>query len=102
MSEPATLADHIDEHGAAILAVWRATVERVGDVPDVGRLSHAEFNDHIPDLRDRLSDRLRGRSVDAAVEGKLHGTDRWCRGYDIAELVLEIGHLRTTLSRATA
>jgi PAS domain S-box-containing protein len=101
MSEPAMLADHIGEHSEAILAVWRATVERVGDVPEVGRLSYAEFNDHIPDLLDRLSDRLRGRPVDAAVAGKLHGTDRWCRGYDIAEVVIEFGHLRATLSRAT-
>ena len=37
MSEPALLADHIDEQSDTILAVWRATVERVGDVPESER-----------------------------------------------------------------
>ncbi|AGA25492.1 PAS domain S-box protein [Singulisphaera acidiphila] len=101
MSEPAMLADHIDEQSEAILAVWRATVERDGDAPEVGRLSRAEFNDHIPDLLERLGDRLRGRPSNLTVEGKLHGTDRWSRGYNIAEVVVEFGHLRTALTRAT-
>lgn len=101
MSEPALLADHIDERSEAILAVWRSIVERDGDSPEVGRLSRAEFNDHIPDLLERLADRLRGRPVNPTVEGKLHGTDRWARGYNIAEVVVEFGHLRTALSRAT-
>ncbi|WP_406697182.1 PAS domain S-box protein [Singulisphaera sp. Ch08] len=101
MSEPAVLADHIDEQSEAILAIWRSIVERDDDCPEVGRLSRAEFNDHIPDLLVRLGDRLRGRPFSTTAEGKLHGADRWARGYNIAEVVVEFGHLRTALARAT-
>ncbi|SIO66442.1 PAS domain S-box-containing protein [Singulisphaera sp. GP187] len=101
MNEPAMLADHIDEQSEAILAIWRAAVEHDGEAPEVGRLSRAEFNDHIPDLLERLGDRLRGRPSNLTTEGKLHGNDRWSRGYNIAEVVVEFGHLRTTLTRAT-
>jgi signal transduction histidine kinase/CheY-like chemotaxis protein len=101
MSEPALLADHLDEHTDTILAVWRATVERVGDVPEAERLSYREFIDHVPELLDRLAERLRGRPVDAGAEGKMHGTHRWRQGYDIGEIVCEFAHLRTALCRAT-
>jgi len=101
MSEPATLADHIDEQSEAILALWRETVARAGDVPEVDSLSYAQFADHIPDLLDRLGDRLRGRPTDTTTEGKRHGTARWQQGYGIAEVVIEFSRLRTTLSRTT-
>jgi PAS domain S-box-containing protein len=101
MSEPATLADHLDEQTDTILSVWRTTVERVGDVPESERLSYAEFTDHIPALLDRLAERLRGRPGDAIAEGKEHGKHRWRQGYDIGEVVSEFAHLRTALCRAT-
>src|SRR4051794_36695341 len=101
MSEPAMLADHIDEQTEAILAHWQATVERVGDIPEAERLSRSEFLDHIPALLDRLADRLRGQPADAVLEGKKHGQVRWRQGYDIGEVVAEFGHLRTALNRAT-
>ena len=101
MSEPAMLADHIDEQTEAILANWREAVERVGDVPESERLSHADFMDHVPALLDRLAERLRGHSSDAAMVGKKHGQHRWRHGYGIGEVVREIGHLRNVLSRAT-
>jgi two-component system CheB/CheR fusion protein len=101
MSEPALLADHLDEQTEAILAVWRSTVEEVGDVPEAERLSHREFLDHVPELLDRLADRLRGRPADAVAEGKKHGEHRWRQGYDIGNIVTELAHLRTALYRAT-
>ena len=70
MSEPAMLADHLDEQTDAILAVWRATVERDGDVPEAERLSYGEFLDHVPALLDRLAERLRGRPADAVDRGQ--------------------------------
>jgi PAS domain S-box-containing protein len=102
MSEPALLADHLDEQTEAILAHWRDAVQRQGDVPEAERLSHAEFLDHVPALLDRLAERLRGRPADAALEGKKHGQVRWRQGYDIGDIVVELGHLRTALNRATA
>src|SRR2546421_162113 len=101
MSEPAMLADHLDEQTDTILAVWRATVERAGDVPEAERLSHGEFLDHVPALLDRLAEPLRGRPADAVTEGKHHGKHRWRQGYDIGELTNEFAHLRTALCRST-
>jgi len=102
MSEPAMLADHLDQHTETILAHWKATVDRVGNVPEASRLPRAEFLDHIPALLERLAERLRGRPADATVEGQLHGQHRWRQGYDIAEVVAEFGHLRTALIRSTS
>jgi two-component system CheB/CheR fusion protein len=102
MTEPALLADHLDAQTEAILAHWRAAVQRQGDVPEAERLSPGEFLDHVPALLDRLAERLRGQPVDAALEGKKHGQLRWRQGYDIGAIVVEFGHLRTALNRATA
>jgi PAS domain S-box-containing protein len=101
MHEPAMLADHLDEQTDAILAHWRATVDRDANVPDAERLTYQEFIDHVPELLERLGDRLRGRPVDPRAEGKKHGAHRWRQGYDIGAIVAEVGHLHTALSRAT-
>ncbi len=97
MSDTAALADHIDQQVEAILAVWKSTVERYGNVPDSERLNYRDFVDHIPELLDRLTDRLRGHEVDAVVAAQKHGQHRWSQGYQIAEVVSELGHLRSTL-----
>jgi PAS domain S-box-containing protein len=99
MSDTALLADHIDQQIDAILVVWKSTVERYGNVPDSERLTFREFVDHIPELLEQLALRLRGRDVDATETAQKHGQHRWSQGYDIAEVVSELGHLRTTLVR---
>jgi len=101
MSETALLADHIDRQVEAILDVWKQTVEQYGDVPDAGRLSGVDFLDHVPELLDRLTDRLRGRSSPVAATGRKHGDCRWTQGYSITEVVTELGHLRSILIRDT-
>src|SRR5689334_22087656 len=101
MSETATLADHIDHHGDAILAVWRSTTEQVGNVPLAEHPSNREFVDHVPELLKNLADRLRGKRVDPSEAGQKHGQHRWSQGYDIAQVISELGHLRTSLIRAT-
>jgi len=101
MSETAVLADHIDRQAEAILAIWKATVDQIGDVPDAARLSQRDFVDHIPELLARLADRLRGHAVEAGTTGEKHGQHRWSQGYEIAEVVTELGHLRSTLTRDT-
>ncbi len=101
MSQTALLADHIDERTDAIIAVWRAVVERNGDVPDARRLSYAEFVDHVPEILERIADRLRGEHGQVADAGQKHGSVRWKQGYDVAEVVSELGHLRTALLHAS-
>ena len=101
MDGPATLADHLDKQTDAIIEVWRATVEQVGNLPEAERLSWSEFADHIPELLDRMAERLRGHPVDVVAEGRQHG-------YGIAaairrssgdELVIEEGALYHALHR---
>ncbi len=101
MSATAAVADHLDSRTDSILAHWRATVERQGDVPQAGRLTYREFLDHVPELLDTLAERLRGRGDSAAHEGREHGIVRWRQGFDVTQIVAELGHLRTTLLRAT-
>jgi PAS domain S-box-containing protein len=101
MNGPAMLADHLDARTDAILALWRSTVENRGDVPESEKLSPLEFNDHIPELLDRLAERLRGGSGEPHVEAQKHGRVRWRQGYGAGEIISELGHLRTVLNRAT-
>ena len=101
MSETALLADHIDRQVEAILDVWQQTVRRLGDVPDAPRLSHVDLLDHVPELLERLTDRLRGQPAAVASTGREHGDRRWSQGYTVAEVVNELGHLRSTLIRDT-
>src|SRR3954469_25669675 len=95
MQATAMLADHLDNRNDAILSVWRHAVQRNGDVPDADRLSLSDFFDDIPALLNRLAERLRGRPADPAPAAQKHGWLRWRQGYDIAEVVNELGHLRT-------
>ncbi|WZO99155.1 PAS domain S-box protein [Isosphaeraceae bacterium EP7] len=103
MDTTAVLADYLDAQMDAILAVWRSTVERVGDVPEAERLSRTDFLDHIPVILQHLAEQLRGlnREHSTIVASQEHGRHRWLAGYDIAEVVRELGHLRTTLISAT-
>ncbi len=101
MNGPAALADHLDTRPKAIILAWWEAVESGGDVPEAERLSYVEFADHIPQLLDRLAERLRGRPADVVAEGQKHGQMRWRQGYDISEVVGEMGHLRSILTHAT-
>ena len=101
MNGPAMLADHLSDQTDAILAVWRKAVTRNGDIPEAEKLSPKELVDDIPELLSRLNERLRGLPVGAAAEAQKHGRMRWRQGYDIADVVAELGHLRAALLRAT-
>ncbi|HEU5116579.1 MAG TPA: RsbRD N-terminal domain-containing protein, partial [Isosphaeraceae bacterium] len=101
MNGPAMLADHLTERNEEIIALWRSAVERRGGVPAAEGLTYDEFADHIPALLDRLADRLRGRECDLEPEARQHGWVRWRQGYEVTEVVNELGHLRTTLRRAS-
>ncbi len=100
MNGPALLADHIDARSEEILAIWRAEVERAEEVPEARKLSSRELLDHIPELLDRLRERLRGWPADHEETARKHGRIRWDQGYDINEVVRELSFLRSALHRA--
>ncbi len=101
MNASATVAAHLDDHTEAIIDLWRSVVRRSGDVPQADSLSHAQFRDHVPILIERMVDRLHGRPADVTKAAEKHGHERWVQGYDIVEVVTELGHLRTALVHAT-
>lgn len=101
MNGPAMLADHLSEHHDEIIVLWKSAVEQRGGVPAARGLTREEFEDHIPALLDRLAERLRGRASDPEPEARQHGWLRWRQGYDIGQMVNELGHLRTALRRAS-
>lgn len=102
MGESVSLADHIDRKSEDILAHWRTAVYHDDELPAASRASRGELDDHIPALLDRLAERLRGIPSDTTNDARQHGGHRWRQGYDIAEVVTELGHLRATLARSTA
>lgn len=102
MSKSASLADHIDRQSDDILAHWRSAVIHDDGLPGANGLPRSEIDDHVPVLLDRLAERLRGLPADPGEPARSHGGHRWRQGYRIAEVVTELGHLRTTLTRATA
>jgi PAS domain S-box-containing protein len=102
MNPSAILADHLNDKSETIVAMWRETILRDEDVPGADDLSYHELRDHIPEILDRLTERLRGRPEEAEAEGRTHGQLRFRQGYDIAEVVRELGHLRRALVRTCA
>ena len=101
MNATAMVAEHLDERTHAVIASWRSSILRSGDVPRSRSLTQAEFIDHVPALIDRMAKRLRGESADVAGDAEKHGHTRWEQGYDLTEVVAEYGHLRSALSQAT-
>jgi PAS domain S-box-containing protein len=101
MNATAMVAEHLDERTHAVIDSWRAVLRRTGDVPRSESLTRTEFIDHVPALIDRMADRLRGHQADVAGEAEKHGHMRWQQGYDLIEVVAELGHLRTALTQAT-
>ncbi|MBX6314069.1 MAG: PAS domain S-box protein [Isosphaeraceae bacterium] len=95
------VADHLDRLADDLIGLWREAVRRNSDVPSAASLSRTELIDHLPMLLDRMAQRLRGRPADIADAGQQHGRMRWRLGYDIVEVVSELGLLRSVLIQAT-
>lgn len=101
MNETAMVAAHLDEQTDTIVSAWRDAVRRSGKVPREASLTYQEFVDHVPALIDQMAARLRGQGSNAVAEGQIHGKMRWRQGYDICEIVTELGHLRSVLMQST-
>ena len=101
MNATAMVAEHLDSHSEALIESWRSKILRHRDVPQSASLTYSDFLDHVPILIERMADRLRGRSVDIADAAEKHGRARFRQGYDMVEMVTELGHLRTALVEST-
>ena len=79
-------------------------LERVRNDPAIptGTLTTAALKDHLPQLFNDLTETLRRYGSEPVAEqsekdAETHGAVRWQQGYDVAELLREIKHLRAIL-----
>ena len=63
-----SLADHLKDRRATVLAGWRELAERDPDLTTANRLTRLQFNDHIPHALDALDRILRGERGGAGGE----------------------------------
>jgi signal transduction histidine kinase len=91
------LADHLRDRRDALMLEWHLTVKRDPDLNQGASLPRAELFDHIPALLKAFEERLRNTAEPvepAAVEpASAHGLQRWQQGYDLREVIRELGQL---------
>jgi signal transduction histidine kinase len=91
------LADHLRDRRDALMLEWRHAVKRDPELNQGESLPRAELFDHIPALLKVFEERLRhadGPVEPAAVEpASAHGLQRWQQGYDLREVIRELGQL---------
>jgi signal transduction histidine kinase len=94
------VADYLRSCKETILKAWRASVSALSLCVGAS-LSEVEFFDHVPALLDTFENQLRqsdpcAKSVamrEFPRTAATHGLKRWQQGYDLTELVRELGQL---------
>lgn len=97
-NELAALAAHLSSRRPAILTAWREAIRRDPALTSGDALPPAQINDNIPavlvaferELEDPGAAELDGLASDNAAA---HGMHRWQQGYDLREVVRELGRL---------
>jgi signal transduction histidine kinase len=91
------LADHLRDRRDALMLEWHHAVRRDPDLNQGESLPRSELFDHIPALLKAFEERLRHTTdpvQPAAVEpASAHGLQRWQQGYDLREVIRELGQL---------
>ena len=91
------LANHLMHRRDALMTEWHQAVKRDPDLNQGEALPRAELFDHIPALLKAFEEQLRhfGEPVTpAAIEpASAHGLQRWQQGYDLREVIRELGQL---------
>jgi signal transduction histidine kinase len=91
------LAEHLKNRRDALMLEWRHAVKRDPELNQGESLPRAELFDHIPALLKAFEERLRHTAAPieaVAVEpASAHGLQRWQQGYDLREVIRELGQL---------
>jgi signal transduction histidine kinase len=100
----ARLADHLCAQRGVITDHWIEAVRTNPEIPSAQNLSHAELSDHLPDLFNSLVEYLRtSASGDARRnvirDARSHGSRRWDQGYNLGELLRELGTVHRLILR---
>lgn len=96
------LAAELRKRREALLDAWRAYGDAVPGRNIASSLSRVQFNDHIPDVLEALSQGLetwpdeRNPIIEEieADEVSEHGLQRWQQGYSLSEVLREWGYLQ--------
>lgn len=108
MKELTALAKHLANRRGPIMEAWRAAVRKDPSLTSGTSMPRAELNDHIPILLSSFEQALlrqsgqlmaaegacTGKTPDGAAE---HGLHRWQQGYDLREVIGELGRLNECL-----
>jgi hypothetical protein len=92
------LADFLCTRKEEMIRAWIEHVHTDASIPAEG-LTTNQLRDHLPRLFDDLADSLRSYGTDhvaaqVAKDAAKHGSERWQQGYDVAQVLREIMHLR--------
>ena len=89
-------AEHLRTHQPAITDAWVEAVKSDHQIPSSQKLTRSELSDHLPALFDNLLDYLQASAIGSTRqrvrhEAQVHGNQRWKQGYQLTELLREIG-----------
>jgi signal transduction histidine kinase/CheY-like chemotaxis protein len=91
------LACSLDAAKETIMERWLEAVRRAC-LPSAQDLAEPRLRDHVPDLLTRVVEAIAGsKTPGVEAEGQEHGHQRFGTGYDITEVVRELGLLRDVL-----
>jgi signal transduction histidine kinase len=99
------LAAHLEQRREAILSAWRKAIKRDPALTGGNALPRAQLIDHIPAVlaafEQQLRDALPGQPARSAgqedTSAAAHGLHRWQQGYDLREVIRELGLLNETM-----
>ena len=96
------LSNFLADRRQQILADWLLGIREDERLPATDELTTSQLKDHIPnildDLNRTLNDAFDQETKDRSARfAAYHGHIRWEQHYDIAQLIREIGALRTVL-----
>lgn len=102
----ALLADFLQERRAAITQMWMDGVLQHPGIPSARGLTFQQLSDHLPKLFDDLKAALRAESRDEKLpseailaDAEKHGSHRWEQGFELNELLRELGIIRSLVMR---
>lgn len=100
------LADHLLAQRAGILDAWRQANIRDPALASGNALPAGQLIDHIPAILDAFEAQVRHLAVgdpecntDGEEAAAAHGLHRWQQGYDLAEVIRELGLLNEVMVR---
>jgi RsbT co-antagonist protein rsbRD N-terminal domain len=96
------LANYFSTYERTIIDAWIQAVKSDPEIPSAQKLTPVELSDHLPALFDDLIDYLQTSAPEAArervrQEAHHHGGRRWNQGYQLIELLRELGTVQRLL-----